>query len=55
MQLYILGIFSFYFFKIHLTPSCIRFIMEQRGAINENYVNGVRDWCCCRHGGIRHI
>jgi hypothetical protein len=29
--------------------------MEQRGAINENYVNGVRDWCCCRHGGIRHI
>lgn len=43
MQLYILGIFSFYFFKIHLTPSCIRFIMEQRGAINENYVNGIRD------------
>lgn len=31
MQLYILGIFSFYFFKIHLTPSCIRFIIRIKG------------------------
>lgn len=56
MQLYILGIFSFYFFKIHLTPSCIRFIMRIKGGYKiEVCVNGVRDWCCCRNSGIRHI
>lgn len=38
MQLYILGIFSFYFFKIHLTPSCIRFIIRIKGGLQMRFV-----------------
>lgn len=38
MQLYILGIFSFYFFKIHLTPSCIRFIMRTKGGLRMKFM-----------------
>lgn len=44
MQLYILGIFSFYFFQNSLDTFLYSFYNEnKRGATNEIYVNDIRD------------
>ncbi len=56
MQLYILGIFSFYFFQNSLDTFLYSLYNENKGgATNEVCVNGVRDWCRCRNSGIRHV